>query len=64
MSDYHFERLTPVDFSFLVQETRERHMSVIGVTVFRAGPLARPGGGIDFETIRKHTESLLDQVPR
>lgn len=64
MSDCHFERLTPTDFSFLVQETRERHMSVIGVTIFEAGPLARRGGGIDFAAIRDHTESLLEQVPR
>lgn len=64
MSDYHFERLTPIDFSFLVQETRERHMSVVGVTIFEAGPLARPGGGIDFAAIRDHTGNLLDQVPR
>lgn len=64
MSNYHFERLTPIDFSFLLQETRERHMSVIGVTIFESGPLARPGGGIDFAAIRDQTESLLEKVPR
>ncbi len=64
MSDFHFERLTPIDFSFLVQETRERHMSVVGVTIFEAGPLARPGGGINFAMIRDNTASLLELVPR
>lgn len=64
MSDYHFERLTPIDYSFLVQETRGRHMSVIGVTIFELGPLAKPGGGVDFARIREHTERQLELVPR
>ena len=48
MSDYFYEPLSLTDYSFLVQETAELHMSVIGVTIFEAGPLRLADGGIDF----------------
>jgi diacylglycerol O-acyltransferase / wax synthase len=64
MSDYHFDTLSPTDYSFLVQETPSLHMSVIGVTVFEAGPLKLPSGGIDFEAIKAATASVLEHVPR
>ncbi|HWS76612.1 MAG TPA: hypothetical protein VN324_15845, partial [Quisquiliibacterium sp.] len=64
MDDYHFEALGLTDYSFLVQETPERHMSVAGVAIFDAGPLRRRGGGIDFATIRNATAVAIEQIPR
>ena len=64
VDDYHFEPLGLTDYSFLVQETPERHMSVAGVAIFDAGPLRRRGGGIDFATIRNATAVAIEQIPR
>ncbi|HQY69450.1 MAG TPA: wax ester/triacylglycerol synthase family O-acyltransferase [Pseudomonadales bacterium] len=64
MNDYHFEPLGLIDYSFLAQETPERHMSVAGVAIFEAGPLRRPGGGIDFAAIRNATAVAIEQIPR
>jgi WS/DGAT/MGAT family acyltransferase len=64
VDDYHFEPLGLIDYSFLVQETPERHMSVAGVAIFDAGPLRRRGGGIDFATIRNATAVAIEQIPR
>ena len=64
MSDYFYEPLSLTDYSFLVQETAELHMSVIGVTIFEAGPLRLADGGIDFETIRNEMAAVVELVPR
>ncbi len=64
VDDYHFEPLGLTDYSFLVQETPERHMSVAGVAIFEAGPLRRPDGGIDFAAIRNATAVAIEQIPR
>jgi len=64
VNDYHFEPLGLTDYSFLAQETPERHMSVAGVTMFDATPLRRPDGGIDFATIRNATAVAIEQIPR
>jgi WS/DGAT/MGAT family acyltransferase len=64
VNEYHFEPLGPTDYSFLVQETPERHMSVAGVAIFDAGPLRRRDGGIDFATIRNATAVAIEQIPR
>ncbi len=64
VNDYHFEPLGLTDYSFLVQETPERHMSVAGVAIFDAGPLRRRDGGIDFATIRNATAVAIEQIPR
>jgi WS/DGAT/MGAT family acyltransferase len=64
MAKYHFETLSLTDYSFLVQETPELHMSVIGVTIFEAGPLRLPNGGIDFATIKAEMAAVVELVPR
>jgi WS/DGAT/MGAT family acyltransferase len=64
MGDYHYEPLSLTDYAFLAQETPELHMSVIGVTIFESGKLSRPGGGVDFDTIKAETAAAVELVPR
>ena len=44
-----YERLSAQDASFLVYEDRDAsaHMHVGGVSVYEAGPLSNPRGGVD-----------------
>ncbi len=64
MARYAYERLSPQDNDFLIWECPGLPMHVGGVQTFRAGPLATPGGGIDFESIKRLTESVLHRIPR
>lgn len=59
-----YERLSSLDRTFLDLEYPEAHMHVAGVTVFDAGPLRTPDGGIDIEKIRKYIVSRLHLIPR
>ncbi len=59
-----YERLSPLDRTFLDLEYPETHMHVAGVTIFDAGPLRTPDGGIDIGKIRKYVASRLDLIPR
>ena len=49
-----YERLSPLDRTFLDLEYPETHMHVAGVTIFEAGPLRTADGGIDIEKIRRY----------
>jgi len=60
----HYERLSGLDACFLGFETRNAYMHVAVTAVFEAGPLARRGGGIDLERIRRHFEARVPLVPR
>lgn len=60
----HYERLSNLDASFLALESRQAHMHVGAVAIFDAGPLRRPGGGIDFDSIRAHIGARLHHIPR
>jgi len=64
MNRYHFEMLAPTDYAFLVQETPELHMIVVGVTVFDAGPLRLPNGAVDFQALKQSMGDVLHQIPR
>ena len=64
MSTPYFEPLSHLDASFLALETPTTHMHVAGVAVFEAGPLQRPGGGIDIERIKAHIQGKLQYIPR
>lgn len=64
MSKYHFETLSVTDYSFLVQESPTLHMTVIGMTVFNAGPLQLRDGGVDFQAIKGMLGDVLHLVPR
>jgi len=59
-----YERLSPVDRTFLDLEYPEAHMHVAGVMIFNASPLRTPDGGIDIEKIRKYIASRLHLIPR
>jgi WS/DGAT/MGAT family acyltransferase len=61
---YAYERLSPQDNDFLLWERPGLPMHTAGTQIFRAGPLARPDGGIDFAAIRGSTERVLHRVPR
>jgi WS/DGAT/MGAT family acyltransferase len=64
LSYAHYDRLTALDASFLELETPAVHMHVGSVGIFEAGPLARAGGGVDFERIRAIVEAGLRRAPR
>ena len=59
-----YERLSPLDRTFLDLEYPEAHMHVAGVMVFDAGPLRTPDDGIDIEKVRKYVASRLHLIPR
>jgi len=59
-----YERLSGLDASMLALEDHDAHMHIGGVTLFDAGPLWKPGGGIDIDAIREFVLSRLHLVPR
>src|SRR5208282_80980 len=59
-----YERLSPLDRTFLDLEYPETHMHVAGVTIFDAIPLRTLDGGIDIEKIRRYVASRLHLIPR
>lgn len=64
MDDTGYERLSPLDASFLALESPATHMHVAGVARFEAGPLAGADGAIDVERISRYIASRLHYVPR
>lgn len=64
MPDYHYERLSAQDSSFLIFESPNCHMHVGGVAIYEAGPLRTARGGIDIDRLRKYIHSRLDLIPR
>jgi WS/DGAT/MGAT family acyltransferase len=64
MAEPFYEKLSSLDASFLALESRSAHMHVAGVTIFDAGPLMEPEGGIDVDLIRAHVASKLAYIPR
>lgn len=59
-----YERLSTQDSSFLLFEHRETPMHVAAIAILEAGPLTRPGGGLDVDRITAHVASRLPQLPR
>ncbi len=64
MPSYAFERLSAQENRFLLLESPETPMHATSVAIYRAGPLATPGGGVDIARFKHFIESLLHQVPR
>ncbi|RIL04745.1 MAG: wax ester/triacylglycerol synthase family O-acyltransferase [Proteobacteria bacterium] len=64
MSDWHYERLSQQDNSFLVFEGPNCPYHVGAVQIFEAAPLRRPQGGIDIERIEEYVASRLHKIPR
>jgi len=60
----HYERLSALDASFLGLEDSDSHMHVGAVSIFDAGPVLTPEGGLDIDRIRASVESKLHLVPR
>lgn len=59
-----YERLSALDASFLSLEAPNAHMHVAVTAILGPGPLSMPEDGIDFESLRNHVESALEQIPR
>ena len=63
MARYAYDRFSYESAALLGAES-SRHFGHASTTlVFEAGPLARPGGGVDFDAIRSAIESRLHLVP-
>ena len=60
----HYDRLSPLDASFLALESDTTHMHVAGVAVFDAAPMRTDDGGIDIDRIRQSVASRLELIPR
>ncbi len=64
MQSYAYDRLSVIDNSFLAIESPTTHQHVAAVLILDAGPLTRPDGGIDIDTIRTYIASRLHLIPR
>jgi diacylglycerol O-acyltransferase len=64
VSRYLYERLSAESASFLQRETPRLLGHSACLLVFDPGPLARPDGGVDFQTIRRSIEARLHEAPR
>ena len=64
MTDFHYERLSQLDHSFLIYEGPSSPMHVGATQIFEAAPLRRPAGGIDLERIEEYVLSRLHRLPR
>lgn len=64
MPTYAYERLSGQDNDFLRWEAPHLPMHVGVVETFASGELRNDQGGVDFESIKRLTESLLHRIPR
>jgi WS/DGAT/MGAT family acyltransferase len=64
MTYAHFERLSPMDLTFLAMEDGRAHMHIGSVNIFEAEPLRREDGGIDFDRLLAFIDAQLYKVPR
>ena len=63
MARYAYERLSHESSALLEAESSRSVGHAATVLVFEAGPLAREGGGVDFDAIRSAIEARLHEVP-
>lgn len=61
---YNYDRLSGQDTSFLLWETPNLQMHIASTGVFELGPMATEDGGVDFESFKRFTESILYRIPR
>ncbi len=59
-----YERLGAFDKTFLDLERPNEPQHIAAITVFEAGRLARPDGGVDIERVRAYVASRLHRLPR
>ncbi|MBW2421999.1 MAG: wax ester/triacylglycerol synthase family O-acyltransferase [Deltaproteobacteria bacterium] len=63
MARYSFERLSAQDYQFFAYERDNTPMHASSTLVFKAGSLALPGGGIDFDRIKQGFAKVLHLIP-
>ncbi len=61
---YNYDRLSGQDTTFLLWETPNLQMHVASTGIFELGPMATEDGGVDFESFKRFTESILYRIPR
>ena len=64
MADEGYERLGVQDKTFLDLERPSEPQHIAAITIFEAGRLARPDGGVDIERVRAYVASRLHRLPR
>jgi hypothetical protein len=64
MAQWHYDRLSAQDNSFLLFEKGNVRMHVASTNIFDAGPLRTEDGGIDIALVKRGTKSFLHLVPR
>ena len=64
MAQWHYDRLSSQDNSFLLWERGNVRMHVASVSIFDTGPLKAISGGINIDLVKRATESFLHRVPR
>lgn len=64
MTKAYSDRLSAQDNSFLLMETPNCHMHVSSTLIYEAAALETENGGIDFDRIKRATESYLHLIPR
>jgi len=64
VASYKYESLSAQDNSFLLIESPTLHMHVSSIQIFDVGPLATEQGGVDVDSIKRFTESVLFRIPR
>jgi len=64
MARYNYDRLSGQDTSFLLWETPNLHMHVACTQILALGPMATEDGGVDFESFKRFTGSILHRIPR
>ncbi len=64
MAQWHYDRLSSQDNSYLLFEKGNVRMHVASANIFDVGPLESASGGIDIDLVKRATESFLHLVPR
>jgi diacylglycerol O-acyltransferase len=64
VADFHYDRLTQLDASFLLYEGPASPMHVGAVQLFDAAPLRNAQGHLDLERIEQYVLARLHQIPR
>jgi len=64
MAQWHYDRLSSQDNTFLLWEQGNVQMHVASISLFDIGPLEAETGGVDIDLVKRATESFLHRVPR
>jgi diacylglycerol O-acyltransferase / wax synthase len=64
MNPPHWERLTPLDASFIGAESSRAPMHVASVSLLDARPVTTPAGGLDFARLERAIQRMVQRTPR